>query len=383
MKSDLLELVGLLDSQREADLHVGAQIYVSQNGETLLDEAIGESVPGRALERDDLMAWYSSSKPVTAVAILQLWEQGRLGLDDRVSNFIGGWGSGKERATIRHLLTHTGGFAMLINEPLDQRLTFAETTALIAAHPAEYEPGTKAGYHATTGMHILGAIVEAVDSRPIEKYVREEIFAPAAMDSCRLGISLEEQEVLGDRIAPVHWRGNVALVETAGEIHEFELRSDKVHNEPWFLAKVEPGATGRGPARELAKFYESLLGFGPQLLTPATVETMRAAHRWGMRDLTLGVAYPWGLGVALEPAIPGGTGRRAFGHGGMASSRFFADPECGLVFAVITNGLAAPIPHEDRMFDLTNMVYELLGSDVAHLRAPARRVKRIFPFKLN
>src|SRR6266536_6353761 len=62
------------------------------------------------LEADDLMLLYSAGKPVTVVAILQLWEQGKLGLDDRVGDYIDGWGAGKARCTIRHVLTHTGGF---------------------------------------------------------------------------------------------------------------------------------------------------------------------------------------------------------------------------------------------------------------------------------
>ena len=76
------EVVETLERQRAEGLHLGAQVYVSRFGEPLLDMAIGESVPGRALEKDDMMLWYSSGKPVTTAAVLQLWERGRLGLDD-------------------------------------------------------------------------------------------------------------------------------------------------------------------------------------------------------------------------------------------------------------------------------------------------------------
>ena len=94
----------------------------------------------------------------------------------------------------------------------------------------------------------------------------------------------------------------------------------------------------RGPARDLGRFYESLLGFGPPLLEPRTVELMGAVHRHELRDVVFGFAAPWGLGVTVD--LSGGAGRRAFGHGGMASSRGFADPDCGLVVVFVCNGLA-------------------------------------------
>ena len=109
-KLDLTEVVALLEQGRADGWHDGAQCYVSWHGDVLLDVAVGESQPGRPLRTDDVMLWYSSGKPLTAVAVLQLWEQGRLGLDDRIAEYVDGWGGGKERCTLRHVLTHTGGF---------------------------------------------------------------------------------------------------------------------------------------------------------------------------------------------------------------------------------------------------------------------------------
>src|ERR1700704_3747873 len=115
-KSAVAEGVEPLERQRADGLHDGAQAYVSRFGEPLRDIAVGESdpesAPGRALERDDVMLWYSSGKPVTTTAVLQLWERGRLGLDDPVAEYVAGWGAGKERVTLRQVLTHTGGFTM-------------------------------------------------------------------------------------------------------------------------------------------------------------------------------------------------------------------------------------------------------------------------------
>ena len=70
-----------------------------------------------------------------------------------------------------------------------------------------WEPGTAAGYHPVTGWKVLGAIVEAVDGRPIERYVGDEILEPLGLGSTYLGIPIDTQRELGTRIVPVAWTG--------------------------------------------------------------------------------------------------------------------------------------------------------------------------------
>src|SRR5262249_3237413 len=92
-------------------LHLGAQLYVSQFGKLLADLAIGESKPGVPMRANTINLWMSSGKPIAAVAIAQLWEQGKLDLDDRVGKHVTEFAvRGKEAITIRNILTHTGGF---------------------------------------------------------------------------------------------------------------------------------------------------------------------------------------------------------------------------------------------------------------------------------
>ncbi|HTW94166.1 MAG TPA: serine hydrolase domain-containing protein, partial [Tepidisphaeraceae bacterium] len=131
-----------------AGLHVGAQIYASVHGEVVADLAMGLARPDVAMESDTLMPWLSCSKPIGAVAIGQLWERGRLQLDDRVARHIPEFGvGGKEAITIWHLLTHTAGI-----RPAASPWETAPWDAVIAricAAPIEpgWEPGKKAGYH--------------------------------------------------------------------------------------------------------------------------------------------------------------------------------------------------------------------------------------------
>ena len=371
MAADLSRVLELLVEQRAKGWHDCAQVYVSRHGETLLDEAVGEVRPGRALRTDDVMLWYSSGKPLTVVAVLQLWEQGRLGLDDLVATYLDGWGNGKERCTLRHVLVHTGGFPMPGDATYDADLSWEESVAAAIAAPALWEPGTSAGYHPASGWRVLGAVVEAIDGRRIDRYLAEEVTGPLGLEDSHLGIPVDRQQAYGDRIVPVMWAGHrFPSVDDDGNFYMAPYYIDRVHNEPWHIAKVEPAGGMRGPARDLGRFYESLLGFGPAVLDGRSVETMRTIHRWGVRDRTFATVTPWGLGVQVD--LSGGTTRRAFGHGGMASSRGLADPECGLVLAVVANGLAGYLDAEQRLLDITDAVYSALGDEVAPLRRSVR-----------
>src|SRR4051812_31785948 len=103
-----LSQTALLIQQGIPALHPGAQLYVSMDGNVVADLAFGEAAPGRVMTLDSVICWLSSGKPVTAVAIAKLWQEGRLLLDDPVAKYIAEFGiNGKEGITIRHCLTHT------------------------------------------------------------------------------------------------------------------------------------------------------------------------------------------------------------------------------------------------------------------------------------
>ena len=118
-----------------------------------------------------------------------------------------------------------------------------------------WEPGTAAGYHPVTGWKVLGAIVEAVDGRPIDRYVRDEILTPlgARLDVPRDPARRRSGD-LGDRIVPVAWTGHtMPVVDDDGASEHGAVPHRTVHNEPWHIAKVEPAGGMRGPAHELGR----------------------------------------------------------------------------------------------------------------------------------
>ncbi len=107
----------VIESGIERGLHIGAQLYVSQDGKRVADLAFGLAREGVAMTPDTIMLWMSSTQPITALAVAQIWERGKIALDDRVAKYIPEFGvGGKESITIRHVLTHTGGFRGAVGE---------------------------------------------------------------------------------------------------------------------------------------------------------------------------------------------------------------------------------------------------------------------------
>jgi CubicO group peptidase (beta-lactamase class C family) len=190
----------------EEGLHIGAQLYVSVHGRVIADCALGESRPGVPMTPDSLMIWFSSTKAVVAIALAQQWERGRCDLDDPVCAHIPEFGAnGKQGVTIRHLLTHTGGFRFADGFGTRRgpfTVSWGENLARVCAAPLEpgWVPGTKAGYHPTSSMLVLGEIVHRLDGRPFDLYVREAIFAPLGMVDSWIGMPADRYRAYGDRI---------------------------------------------------------------------------------------------------------------------------------------------------------------------------------------
>jgi CubicO group peptidase (beta-lactamase class C family) len=172
-----------------AGLHLGGQLYVTQHGKTVADLAFGESRPGTAVRADSLMQWLSATKPIAAVAIAQLWERGLLQLDDAVAKYIPECAAnGKEHITLRHVLTHTGGFRSRVDLELGCT-AWPEAIERVCAAKKErrWSPGRKAGYHVASGWYALGDVVRRLDGRPFAQYVREMIFGRKKERSYRAG----------------------------------------------------------------------------------------------------------------------------------------------------------------------------------------------------
>lgn len=353
----------LLERGRTAGLHLGGQIYVSIDHRRIVDRAFGEASPGEPMTREHLMAWFSSSKPVGALAIARLWEAGRLGLDDRVALHVPEFGvRGKEVITLRHLLTHTGGFRLLsVGWPKEPWERIIERICDSRLEP-RWLPGRTAGYHRASSWFILGEIVRRLDGRPFETYVRDEIFEPLGMEDSWIGMPEELYDHYAARLAPVFDTG-----KEPSEPHDWHSRAA--------VTRCSPAGGAWGPISQLARFYEAMLAGGrlggALIAGPQTVEALVSRHRVGLVDKTFRARIDWGLGFVLnsdhygQESIPYSYGRhssaRTFGHSGYRSSTAFVDPAHRLVVAIAVNGTPTEEAHRERFEELLSALYEDLG----------------------
>lgn len=354
----------LIEDGFVSGLHLGAQVYVSIDGEVRADFALGEASRGVPMATDTLLLWQSCTKPLVAVAAGRLWENGLLEWDDPVARFIPEFAAnGKGGVTLRHILTHTAGFRLV---PLKWRTeSWDQTIGRLAAARLEsgWIPGEKAGYHPITSWFILAEVLRRLDGRPIEQQVREDIFEPLGMGDCWLSMSAGRYYDYGERIG-------VLFDTSRGD----PTPMDFVDSEEG-AAVVRPGGSGRGPARELARFYEAMLCRGAldgaSILTPQSVEAMTAPHRVGMYDETFQCVVDWGLGFCVDSKQYDNKGfsygfgahasRRTFGHGGNQAANAFCDPEAKLVAVILTNGLPGEQAHNRRFRSISAAIYEDLG----------------------
>jgi len=353
---------GVIAAGRARGLHLGAQVYVSRRGEVVADGALGEIRPGEPLTADALMLWLSASKPLTAVAVAVLWERGLLTLDDPIALHVPAFAAGgKEGITLRHALTHTGGFRMLATGW--PGLSWDEVIAKVCATRREprWEPGKTAGYHQAGSWFILGEILRRLSGRSFPDFLRDAVLTPCGMEASHLGMTGELYRTLEPLLAPSYDTSD-------GKSEDLGWHSELHSTRP------SPAGGGRGPVRDLGRFYEMLLrgGVGPggRVITPQTVEALTARHRVGLYDKTFRHVMDWGLGLIPDPklhdggapyAYGGHCSARTVGHSGYRSTTAFADPEHGLAVAVAFNGLPAPEVHAERMRSTLEAIYEDLG----------------------
>jgi CubicO group peptidase (beta-lactamase class C family) len=356
----------VIESGIERGLHIGAQLYVSHDGKCVGDLAFGLAREGVAMTPDTIMLWMSSTKPITAIAIGQIWERGKIALDDPVAKYIPEFGAkGKEAIAIRHVLTHTGGFRAAVgpwtNDPWDQII--AQICA--AEIEAGWIVGQTSGYHIASGWYVLGEIVRRVcaDGRPYSEYVREKICEPLGMRDTWIGMPAARWREYGDRIAPMHFGST--------------FKRPQPHNyPPWSntaeaVAIERPGGSGRGPIHDLGRFYEAMLAGGEGVVRPQTIEAIASRHTVGLMDKTFQFQLDRGLGIVLDSKqygpLSGWYGSRCsprtWGHAGYNCSVGFLDPENRIVVALVFNGMpeAEPILHEERARATIDAVYDDLG----------------------
>ena len=339
-------------------LHLGGQLSV-RSPKLSEDFPFGEVRPGEAMRTDHRMLWMSASKPLTAVAIAQQYEEGVIDFDDRVADHIPEFGTGgKEDITVRHLLTHTSGIRMFSTGWPDR--PWDEIVAAICSRKIEpgWVPGEKAGYHSESSWFILGEILQRASGLGVSEYLQERVLAPAGMGRTHLGMSIQTWQREQPLIAPIF--------DTSADGSERPVTGER------YLVPPSPAANAVGPISELADFYLALVrggqGLNGRLLVDETTELLTSRHRTGMFDHTFKIELDWGLGFILNPSsaedrnsFAYGYGPRAsqatFGHSGRLSVVAFADPTQELAVALAWNGTPAEVDHRRRVAETLDALY--------------------------
>ncbi len=355
----------LLEDGVQKGFHLGAQLYVSLEGRIVADVGIGNATVTQPMTNETMTVWMSVTKGVSAAAVAQMWEAGEIGIDDPVCTHLPEFAvQGKSGVTFRHLLTHTSGLGSAdIDWSAD---TWDEIIAKICRVPLleNWDPGAKARYDVRGAWFILAELVSQKSGLPFSDYIRKKIFEPLTMDNCYL--SMDSPTYLSKR-------------DMFGLMYDTSEGEPKVSHYSRDLERTimrcVPGGSGRGPARELGRFYEMLLGMGQlngtRILLPQTVAAITARHRTGLEDEGFGHIIDMGLGFYVnsnlygEESVPYGFGRhasmRAFGNAGYQSSIAFVDPDARLVVVCIFNGTPGDDVHQIRNREANSAIYEDLG----------------------
>lgn len=358
--------VDVYERGRAAGQHEGLQLAVMLHGAPVVDLALGLAKGEVPMQSDSLVIWFSTSKIVTAVAVAQLWERDHLRLDTPIAEYLPEFGMhGKDVVTVRHVLTHTGGFrnadGMLLG--WDAEVTMPELYARVCAAGLEegWRPGIDAGYHASAGHVVLGELVSRLSGSPYELYVREHVLEPVGAHDWWVGVPSDKQADYGDRLASMWWCQDGLHGEAPG----FETVACR--------ERAHPGMGGRGPANQLVLLLEALRldasgERAPSLVRPQTWEAVTARHRAGVLDRTFQKPLDWGLGVipatrsvSGEPVAYGygaHCGPRTWGHSGAQSSTGFVDPDNELCVALMINGMPGHGEHTKRQHELLTALYE-------------------------
>ena len=326
-------------------LHAGKVVHFGLAGVADIEE-------GGRLEKDALMRIFSMSKPITSVAAMQLWEQGKFRLDDPVARFIPSFADIKVRITrngktelvsplrpisVRDLLRHTSGFSygrdygdQVLQDHRRQgvlyggmknmfppEMTIAQAADALARVPLLHHPGEQFTYGFNTD--VLGRLIEVWSGERLNHYMQKAIFDPLEMRDTGFFVPGEKAA----RFASCHAveEGKIVVVDRVSP-HNPYIRGMK------FLS----GGGGLVSTMEdYARFCLMMMAGGElrgqRVLKRATVRTMFSDHL----DPALDHAR-WGLGFEIKPIVLG-SGETVTGYrwGGYANTNFVIIPERRLI----------------------------------------------------
>jgi CubicO group peptidase (beta-lactamase class C family) len=375
----------------EPGKYVGTLTLVARKGEIAYLDAIGfmDRENKKAMQEDAIFSIYSMSKPITSIALMQLYEKSLFRLDDPIHWHIPSWRnlrvyeSGlypnfltsrpKRHMTIRDLLSHMSGltydFMLRTNVDAAYRKTKLQATGdlqamidTLAQLPLEFSPGDQWNYSVSTD--VCGYLVEHFSGMKLDKYFQKHIFDPLGMEDT--GFSCAKEKV--DRLASLyeqHPKKGPVLVDPGG------AKTARVKKR-----KMLSGGGGLlSTMSDYYRFCSMLLNQGEldgtRIIGRKTLAMMASNHLPDNRDLTemsqsafsettyQGVGFGLGFSVILDPVKTQSlTDEGEYGWGGAASTVFWVNPKEEMVVIFLTQLLPSSTYQVRR--ELRSLVYSSL-----------------------
>lgn len=367
-----------------AGMHPAIQLCIRRHGRVVLNRAIGhgwgnaptdppdaEKIP---VTTDTPFCVYSAAKAMTATVVHMLVERGVFSLDDRVCDYIPSYTShGKDRTTIRHVLTHSAGVPFPTGPKPDLRRADDHEYAqqMLGQLRPFYRPGLVHIYHALTWGPLMREIVYAAAGEEIREILAGEILDPLGFRWTNFGVAKDDLPL----VAPSHPTGRplppvIAQIfrrAIGGTVHEIIPYT----NTPGFLTTVVPSSNTVSTANELSRFAEIWRRGGEldrvRVMSP---ETLRGAVQECRRlrpDFAIGLQPArWGTGFILGTKRFGPFGRNApaaFGHLGLTNIALWADPARGLAAGVVSSGKPGRDPEARRYTALMDTIAAEIPTD--------------------
>jgi CubicO group peptidase (beta-lactamase class C family) len=330
----------LARSRRDVDdgLLPSCQLALAIDGEVVVNETFGTAAQARYLT-------FSVTKAFSAALAWLLISDGVLADRTRVADVVPAFATnGKSEVTIEHLLTHTAGFARAPMRP-EEGADRAQRVARFATWTLDWQPGTRTEYHATSAYWALVEVIDRIAGDDFRTVFADRIAGPLGIPGLGLGAPIGAQadvaslQIVGDPDA-----GRESLGDRVRETGENYLMR---FNEPEVLAAGVPGAGAVASAADIAMFYQALLHDTGQVWSGAVLADATGNVRNTMVDplltcpanRTLGLVVAGDDEMAVVRGFGRSTGPRAFGAMGVGGQIAWADPDSGLSFAYLTNGI--------------------------------------------
>lgn len=384
ISTDRLERITDLAENYIAEQRIsGIHTMVAREGKVIYSRAVGNRgrEDARPLPEDALYRIYSMTKPITSVAAMILYEQGKFQLTDPVSKFVpelanltvlkdGEQVPAQNTMTMQHLLTHTAGFSYGFNpaDAVDQLYREANPlrekdldafVAALAKLPLKYEPGTQ--WHYSVAVDVTGLVVQRLSGQRFDEFLAEHIFEPLDMPDTFFEVPADKL----DRFLPNHgW----------DKENDKEVVFDDTAFSSYTNTTLFSGGGGLvSTTRDYMRFAEMVRNGGSldgvRILSPKTVDYMRSDHlpasvsaaangeNPGVNISTYRAGFGFGLGfgVVTDPTAVGILGSAGeYSWGGAAGTIFWIDPVEQIVTIAMIQQMGSPWPLRQDLKVLTN-----------------------------